>query len=189
MEQQGQGAIMNEQFAPIGDVITLIANQQPSEATGILNDLLGARVTEALATRKQEVAQSLFVPSADNLAEETEQLEEEKKKEKKAETVAQFLKRGGKITQARPHKAHGAPGPQKIKVPYRMGSKAIQEAEQLDEMQTRKHFQAAADAIKANPNLHERQILANHHAALFAAQNPRFDHARFHAAAGTTYQK
>jgi len=203
---------VSEQWAPIGDVISLIASQQPGEATTILNDLLGARVSESLAARKQEVAQSLFAPSAEELT-EAKSAEAEKNKAGKTKTkakvaapaknhkgtgapakhdtasaVAAFLKKGGTITQARPHKAYGAPGPQKIKVPYRMGAKALHE-DQLNEMQTRKHFQAAADAIKANPNLHERQVLANHHAALFAASNPRFDHAKFHAAAGTNYQK
>jgi hypothetical protein len=60
---------------------------------------------------------------------------------------------------------------------------------QLKEAVSRKDFQMVADLIKANPNATDRQTLANHHAHVFAQQNPRFDHARFHAAAGTQYQK
>jgi len=37
------------------------------------------------------------------------------------ETVAEFVKRGGKITVAKPHKAHNAQKNQKIKVPFRIG--------------------------------------------------------------------
>ena len=61
---------MNEDFAPIADVITLVANDQHGEATGIVNDLLSARVLDALQDHKQTIAQTLFAPSADALAEE-----------------------------------------------------------------------------------------------------------------------
>lgn len=172
-----KGVTMREQFSPIGDVITLVANQQPGEATTVLTDLLSVRISDSLASRKQEIAQSLFAPSADTL-------EEAKKKEKKTETVGEYILRGGRITTARPHKAHGAPGPQKIKVPYRMGGKAVQEeAEELDEMSTRKDFQQVADVIKAHPDAAKRKELAAHHSGIFKAQNPRFDHKRFYAAA------
>jgi hypothetical protein len=36
-------------------------------------------------------------------------------------------------------------------------------------------------------NPQKRQHFADHHAAIFAQQNPRFDHARFHQACGTTH--
>jgi len=59
----------------------------------------------------------------------------------------------------------------------------------LDEtMYTRKHFQSAADHIRAISDPKERQDRANYQAGMFARDNPRFDHARFHAAAGTQYQ-
>jgi hypothetical protein len=177
-----KGVTMREQFSPIGDVITLVANQQPGEATTVLTDLLSVRISDSLASRKQEIAQSLFAPSADTL-------EEAKKKEKKTETVGEYILRGGRITTARPHKAHGAPGPQKIKVPFRMGKSAMrEEIQQLDEQPTRKHFQQVASIIKSNPDATKRQELANHHAAVFALQNPRFSHEKFHAAVGTKYK-
>jgi len=66
---------MNEDFSPIADVITLVANDQHAEATGLVNDLLGARVMDSLQDRKETIAQSLFAPSADSLQEE-EQLDE-----------------------------------------------------------------------------------------------------------------
>jgi len=54
---------------------------------------------------------------------------------------------------------------------------------------SRKHFQMVADTLKAIPDASKRQEMANHHAMIFAQSNPRFDHARFHAAAGTKYEK
>lgn len=60
---------MTDQFVPIADAITLVANQQYSDATNIVNDLLSARVLDALAVQKQSIAQTLFAPSADALAE------------------------------------------------------------------------------------------------------------------------
>lgn len=59
----------------------------------------------------------------------------------------------------------------------------------LAEMSTRRHFQQVADLIKAHPDAKKRQELANHHAGIFASQNPRFSHERFHAASGTKYTK
>jgi len=167
---------MNEDFAAIGDVITLIANDQPGEATSIVNDLLGARIADALQSHKQDIAKSLFAPSADALSEEIVQEEHE--------SVEDFKKRGGKVKQIPAHKSYSAPKSQKIKVPFRMGKSAMrEEAEQLDEQPTRKHFQQVADVIKAHPNAAKRKELAAHHAGIFKAQNPRFDHARFYAAA------
>ena len=49
---------------------------------------------------------------------------------------------------------------------------------------TRKDFQMVADLLKANPDQAKKKELANHHADMFAKQNPRFDKARFLKAAG-----
>jgi hypothetical protein len=68
--------MLNEELSPIADVITLVANGQAGEATGLVHDLLGARVLDALQSHKQEIAQTLFAPSADSLTEESEQLDE-----------------------------------------------------------------------------------------------------------------
>jgi len=57
----------------------------------------------------------------------------------------------------------------------------------LDERSTRKDFQLVADTVRAISDPAKRQEMADHHASIFAQQNPRFDHARFHAAAGTQY--
>jgi hypothetical protein len=180
-KEKKQGVNMNEDFAAIGDVITLVANEQPGEATTIINDLLGARIADALQSHKQDIAKSLFAPSADALSEEIVQEEHE--------SVEDFKKRGGKVKQIPAHKSYSAPKSQKIKVPFRMGKKAMrEEAEQLVETPTRKQFQQVADIIKAHPDAKKRQELANHHAAIFALQNPRFSHEKFHAAVGTTYK-
>ncbi len=65
---------------------------------------------------------------------------------------------------------------------------AVQESvENLDEATvSRKHFQQVADVIKAHPDQEKRNELAKHHAGIFAAANPRFDHKRFYSAAGAT---
>ena len=192
---------MHEQFAPICDFITLIANQQPGEATPIFNDLMGARVLDAMQGYKQEIAQTLFAPTADNLSEETEQIDELSKR-----TLKRY------IGNAVPDLAHhaGMSGYYTGKPMYRTSqlrdntsqamithirkektrssgisraASKLEESEQLDEMSTRKDFQQVADVIKAHPSAAKRKELATHHAGIFKAQNPRFDHKRFFAAA------
>jgi hypothetical protein len=59
----------------------------------------------------------------------------------------------------------------------------------LDEMATRKHFQIAANTIRAISDPGKRQEMADFQANIFSKDNPRFDHSRFHAAAGTKYSK
>ena len=58
----------------------------------------------------------------------------------------------------------------------------VREAEQLDEV-SRKHFQQVADLIAANDDAAKRKELAQHHAEIFAKQNPRFNKEKFFAAA------
>mgnify|MGYP001609612098 CR=1 FL=1 len=60
---------------------------------------------------------------------------------------------------------------------------------QLDETMTRKHFQQVADVIKAHPDAAKREELAKHHAAIFKASNPRFDHKRFYSAANVVVKE
>jgi len=59
--------------------------------------------------------------------------------------------------------------------------------EAIDESVSRKHFKATADIIRAIENPQKRQKWADHHASQFASQNPRFNAAKFHRAAGTKY--
>lgn len=105
--RKDQRSKMKEDFSPIADAITLVANDQHSEATPIINDLLGARVMDSLQDRKETIAQSLFAPSADALQEEVVQEEHE--------SVEDFVKRGGVVKQVAPGKAHGSQKPQTIK--------------------------------------------------------------------------
>jgi hypothetical protein len=60
----------------IHDIITLVANHQHGEATGILNEVLTVKIGDALEAHKQTIARSLFAPSADALTEDVEQLDE-----------------------------------------------------------------------------------------------------------------
>jgi hypothetical protein len=59
----------------------------------------------------------------------------------------------------------------------------------LNEAFTRRHFKLIAELIKGHTDAKTRQRLADTHAAAFEKDNPRFDHARFHAAAGTVHKK
>ena len=58
--------------------------------------------------------------------------------------------------------------------------------ETIEEAVSRKHFQQVADLIKGHESQEKRNELASHHAGIFAKQNPRFDHGRFHKASGST---
>jgi len=90
---------------------------------------------------------------------------------------AEYVDRGAKfVKDARAAKPNRAPwkGPRKLQ-----GEEAIVEGGP-----TRKHFQQVADLLKNIPDETKRKELAQHHAGLFKAQNPRFDHKRFFAAAG-----
>jgi TRAP-type C4-dicarboxylate transport system substrate-binding protein len=99
--------MLNEDLSPIADTITLVANGQAGEATPIVHDLLGARVLDALQSHKQEIAQTLFAPSADTLTEEIVQEEHE--------SVEDFVKRGGKIKHVAAANAKGSQPAQTIK--------------------------------------------------------------------------
>ena len=51
-------------------------------------------------------------------------------------------------------------------------------------MSTRKNFIAIAALVAAIKPSAKRKEIANQHAAIFAAENPRFDRARFLSACG-----
>lgn len=198
---------MNDNFPAIADVITLVANDQYAEASPIIHDLLGARVLDAMQSHKQTIAQSLFAPSADALAEETEQLVELSKDtlksyvKKSAKEVgtnsglgAFMASKGYNAKQSNPHKSdewykrgqeYDRKAAQRMHG-VRQATDKLEESERLDEMQTRKDFQQVADVIKAHPDAKKRQELAAHHAGIFKTSNPRFDSKRFYAAANAT---
>ena len=64
--------------------------------------------------------------------------------------------------------------------------KVMAKEETIEEAVSRKHFQQVADLIKGHESQEKRNELASHHASIFSKQNPRFDHGRFHKAAGST---
>ncbi len=59
------------------------------------------------------------------------------------------------------------------------------EETQLDEAATRKDFRDVANTVRAIEDPKKRQEYSDHHAAIFAKQNSRFDYSKWHAAAGT----
>lgn len=52
---------------------------------------------------------------------------------------------------------------------------------------SRQHFRMVANLVKIEPNAKKRQRLADYHAEIFAKQNPRFSHEKFHTWIGTKY--
>ena len=89
--------------------------------------------------------------------------------------------KGGKLTKA-------ASRDTKDGIKSRLGkhTKPHLPEETIEEAVSRKHFQQVADLIKGHESQEKRNELASHHAGIFAKQNPRFDHAKFHKAAGST---
>jgi hypothetical protein len=63
-----------------------------------------------------------------------------------------------------------------------------EEGVELDEAATRKDFQMVADLIRSHDSHDKRKELASHHAAIFHAQNPRFDHHKFMKACGVSHE-
>lgn len=54
---------------------------------------------------------------------------------------------------------------------------------------TRKHFRALAEALLAIPDPQERALSARRVAGVCAAENPRFDRARFYAACNVSSEQ
>lgn len=91
------------------------------------------------------------------------------------------VKKGGTLTKASQKDT-------KAEIKSRLGkhTKPHLPEETIEEAVSRKHFQQVADLIKGHESQEKRNELASHHAGIFAKQNPRFDHGRFHKAAGST---
>jgi outer membrane lipoprotein SlyB len=60
-----------------------------------------------------------------------------------------------------------------------IGSAIGLEEKTIDETMTRQHFQHTADLLKHIEDPAKRMELAKHHAGVFKASNPRFDHGKF----------
>ena len=64
-------------------------------------------------------------------------------------------------------------------------AKSVEKNEgEIDESMSRQHFQHVADLLKDIEDPIKRAEYAKHHSAIFQHFNPRFDHAKFMAAAG-----
>jgi hypothetical protein len=62
---------------------------------------------------------------------------------------------------------------------FNVGGKEYTDTSELDETMTRQHFQHTADLLKHIEDPAKRMELARHHAGVFKASNPRFDHGKF----------
>jgi hypothetical protein len=70
---------------------------------------------------------------------------------------------------------------------FSVGGKEYTDTSELDEAMTRQHFQHTADLLKHIDDPAKRMELAKHHAGIFKAANPRFDHAKFMKACGVDH--
>lgn len=87
-----------------------------------------------------------------------------------AKKMEEYKAKGGKITVGKTSKKKVAGG-------------LREDAEELDETVTRKHFKLAADTIKSLPE-DKRKEHAELHANMYAKENPRFNRAKFMEACG-----
>jgi hypothetical protein len=67
---------------------------------------------------------------------------------------------------------------------FKVGGEEYTDTSELDETMTRQHFQHTADLLKHIEDPAKRMELAKHHAGVFKASNPRFDHGKFMKACG-----
>ena len=63
-------------------------------------------------------------------------------------------------------------------------STPVEQEESVEETMTKQHFQYVADTLKNIQDPIKKAEYAKHHSAIFQHFNPRFDHAKFMAAAG-----
>ena len=63
-------------------------------------------------------------------------------------------------------------------------STPVEQEESVEETMTKQHFQYVADTVKDIQDPIKKAEYAKHHSAIFQHFNPRFDHAKFMAAAG-----
>lgn len=67
---------------------------------------------------------------------------------------------------------------------FSVDGKEYTDTSELDETMTRQHFQHTAELLKHIEDPAKRMELAKHHAGIFKASNPRFDHGKFMKACG-----
>ena len=67
---------------------------------------------------------------------------------------------------------------------FSVSGKEYTDTSELDETMTRQHFQHTAELLKHIEDPAKRMELAKHHAGIFKASNPRFDHGKFMKACG-----
>jgi len=144
------------------------------------------KVAATLEEEKVTVAQKYFDRSEQPVKEEVEQIDE------KIGHIAKgaFHRWLGKsedepITAADIARGKAAGGHAAKMATFAQNFGHRKEETELDEgYPTRKHFRMVADLIKTNADPVKRSELASHHAAIFAAQNPRFDRKKFMDASG-----
>ena len=150
-----------------------LATDDKDQAGVAFQASLNDKISDALEVRKVEIASSILTGTTEVVEEEVQLDEvsapgqEDWIKANKKRFIAQYGKEKG------------------LRVLYAKAWKMAKEEVDLTEGgPTRKHFQQTADLIKAVENPEKRKELANHHASVYAQQNPRFNRSKFMAAAG-----
>ncbi len=181
-------------------LINALAADDKDEANSAFESMVQDRLADQLEVRKVELASTIF----DDLEEATSA---ERQYVRQVASVGRaWTKPDGTKAKRSIHqgelKAHARKnlrklGPETVQYhadvlkQVRQNLKAmgkmpgLRKEEALDEGgPTRKHFQQTADLLKNIPDEAKRKELAQHHAGLYKAQNPRFDRAKFMSAAG-----
>jgi len=150
-----------------------LASDDKDQASAAFQATLNDKISDALEVRKVEIASSIISGDTEMVEEEVQLDEvsapgqEDWIKANKQRFIKQYGKeKGTRILYAKAWKM------------------AKEEVELTEGGPTRKHFRQTAELIKAIEHPEKRKEMANHHASLYAQQNPRFDRAKFMAAAG-----
>lgn len=183
-------------------LLNVLAGEDREQANEVFSALIQDKVADALEVAKVEIASSIM--GGEVVEEETltegEGMDAQRRWVRQVAAIGKEgsmkpMHRDSLKSAARKYfqtyKPHGAEfvekGAQAVKGARQMlKQKRLQgeETELSEGGPTRKHFQQVADLIKEIPDAAKRKELAQHHAGIFKAQNPRFDHSRFYKAAG-----
>lgn len=188
-------------------LLNALAAQDKDSANSAFEAMLQDKLGDSLEVRKVELASTIM----DDIVTEGEGMDAQRRWVRQVASIGKEYnntERGhrvsihrGELKQAA-RKYFNAYKPHGVEFMER-GTKAVKDARQTLKAQgkiaglrkeealdeggpTRKHFQQTADLIKQIEHPDKRKEMAQHHASLFAKQNPRFDRNKFMQAAGVS---
>lgn len=181
-------------------LVRQVAAQQNDDANETFVALLQDRIADSLEVRKVELASSIIADMEEETVNEGAGMDAQRKWVRQVTAVAKAYPEGqkrsinrGELKKAarkyfQRYQPHGAEFVARGAALVRDARKAnAVEEETIEEGgPTRKHFRQTAELIKQIEHPEKRKEMATHHASLYAQQNPRFDKAKFMAAAGVS---